>query len=173
MLVLPKFDSTGKEISQLALGEARLIPESTEPVPIANQTFFTLGNEVRLAGYRLDGGAPHSPSRPIELTLYWQSVTEPSADYTVFIHLLDAEKQVVASWDAPPIDGDYPTHLWSSGEIVEDVHHLSLPPDLSPGDYQLVVGLYQLDTLQRLPVLDAQGQKLRDDAIPLLALPLR
>jgi hypothetical protein len=48
-----------------------------------------------------------------------------------------------------------------------------LPPDLPPGDYQLMLGLYQPDTLQRLPVHDAQMQRLPDNAIPLLTFAVR
>jgi 4-amino-4-deoxy-L-arabinose transferase-like glycosyltransferase len=181
MFVVPKLDQAGNEIGQLTLGEAKLISSSPRPIAIpsspegklAGETYFTLGNEVRLVGYSLSEAGPYLPGSSIELTLYWQPLTNVSADYTVFIHLLDEEGQVIAGWDAPPANGDYPTHLWSAEEMVEDTHPLTLPPDLLPGDYQLVVGLYQLDTLQRLPVFNAEGQRTRDDAIPLLTWPMR
>lgn len=173
MFVLPKFDAAGNEISQLALGEAKLISDSAEPIAITYETNFTLGNEIQLLGYSLSETAPYPPGSLANLTLHWGALAKPSVDYTVFIHLLDEESQVVASWDAPPVGGDYPTHLWSTGEIVEDTHHLNLPSDLPSGDYQLLVGLYQLDTLQRLPAFDAQSQRVHDDTIPLLTLPVR
>jgi hypothetical protein len=173
MFVLPKFDAAGNEISQLALGEARLISDSAEPVAVTHGTNFTLGNEIQLLGYSLSETAPYPPGSIANLTLYWQALAKPPVDYTVFIHLLDEESQVVASWDAPPVSGDYPTHLWSIEEIVEDTHHLNLPGELPSGDYQLLVGLYQLETLQRLPAFDAQSQRVRNDTIPLLTLPVR
>jgi hypothetical protein len=42
-----------------------------------------------------------------------------------------------------------------------------LPADLPPGDYQVIVGLYSLETQARLPVLDAQGRPVADNQITL------
>jgi hypothetical protein len=107
------------------------------------------------------------------VTIYWLSLTTPATDYTVFVHLLDKSGQVAAGWDTPPVNGNYPTHLWSKDEIVEDHHHLTLPPDLASNDYRLVIGLYQIETLQRLAVLDSSGSRVPNDAIPLLVVPVR
>jgi hypothetical protein len=117
---------------------------------------------------RLSAG-PGGP-QTINLTLYWRCNTPTPDNLTVLAHLIDAEGRPVAQIDQPPVNGDYPTRAWSAGEMVEDAHLLNLPSDLSPGDYRLVVGLYQGDTLRRLSAFDAQGQRLRDDVVPLLTL---
>lgn len=170
MFVLPKLDQAGSEMGQLALGEATLIASQSTPVAVPNRTRFMLGNEIELIGYSLSGTAPYPPGRSLDLTFYWQPLTSPAVDYTVFVHLLDETGQVVAGWDAPPMNGDYPTHLWSADEVVDDTHHLTLPSHLPSGDYQLIAGLYQLDTLGRLPVYDAGGRAIPNNAIPLLTL---
>lgn len=41
---------------------------------------------------------------------------------------------------------------------------LALPADAPPGEYQIEVGLYLLETMARLPATDAAGQPLPDDA---------
>jgi hypothetical protein len=83
-----------------------------------------------------------------QLTLYWQAETAPRADYTVFVHLLDAAGQVVAQADAPPAAGRYPTSLWDSDEIIIDERTL---PAVPSGPHTLAIGLYRPDTGERLP----------------------
>jgi hypothetical protein len=167
MFVLPKRDQAGNEVGQLALGEAKLLASGPSAVDVPNSLRFNLGSEIELVGYALAGPDGYTPGSVLMLTCYWRAVASPSADYTVFVHLLDQAGQVVAGWDAPPVHGNYPTHLWAAQEVVEDVHEVTLPPDLQPGDYQLVVGLYRLDTLQRLPAVDPAGQPAAHDAVPL------
>ncbi len=173
MFVLSKLDESGNQVGQLTLGEAKLAASPSVPPDIATKTDFTLGNEIRLIGYTLSGTAPYSPGNSLDVIIYWLSLTRPSADYTVFIHLLNQSGQVAAGWDTPPVNDDYPTHLWAKDELVEDIHRLTLPPDLAPDDYRLMIGLYQLETLQRLPVLDSSGSRVPNDAIPLLVVPVR
>jgi hypothetical protein len=87
-------------------------------------------------------------------------------DYVVFVHLLAGEDTPVAQADGPPVGGDYPTSLWSSGERIADQHVLNVE-DLPSGSYGLQVGMYLLETGQRLPVTDPSGERLVSNAIPL------
>jgi hypothetical protein len=74
---------------------------------------------------------------------------------------LDADGEIIAQFDAPPLDGLYPTAAWLSGEIILDSHILTLPESTKV----LAVGLYDPASLMRLPVSDASGERLSDDAI--------
>ncbi|MAT95717.1 MAG: hypothetical protein CL608_01010 [Anaerolineaceae bacterium] len=87
---------------------------------------------------------------PLDVTLFWQVETAVSQDYTVFMHLLTPEGEFVAGQDGQPLDGLYPTSFWGGGEMVVDGR--SWFADVSPGEYQLQMGLYLLETGQRLPV---------------------
>ena len=51
---------------------------------------------------------------------------------------------------------------------VADPHVLVLPPDLPPGSYRLVVGLYQPEDGVRMPISNYQGEPL-PDAVLLLS----
>jgi hypothetical protein len=85
----------------------------------------------------------------LKLTFYWQALRQPDADYTVFVHVRDDAGNVIAQKDQPLLGGAYPTSLWDAGEIIKD--EISLPLDgVAPGRYQIVVGLYDLDTGERL-----------------------
>ncbi len=90
----------------------------------------------------------------------WQAETTVREDYTVFVHLLDANGQLVAQVDRTPIvDGQsYPTSLWVAGEIIqEDPLMLTVPTQAKAGQYQLTTGLYLPKTGQRLQTSDTQS----------------
>ncbi len=45
------------------------------------------------------------------------------------------------------------TTAWQPGQVVSDAHGLIIPPDLAPGDYRLIAGLYDVDNpSNRLPI---------------------
>jgi hypothetical protein len=48
----------------------------------------------------------------------------------------------------------YPTSLWSPGSLFRNTFSIHLKDDLSPGDYQLLVGLY--DGPNRLALADGR-----------------
>ena len=55
-----------------------------------------------------------------------------------------------AQADGPPLDGWYPTSWWAAGEWVSDEHLFAIPTGTPPGTYQLVTGLYDPLSGQRL-----------------------
>ncbi len=148
------------------------VPLSTHPDTNIN---VTLGDSIQLIGYTLQSPTAQSPNppisttppnsiNPIQLTLFWQSLTPLSTDYTIFLHLRDSQENTVAQKDSQPFDGAYPTSRWQPNETIIDPFTWPLPPDLPPGTYTLYTGLYQLDTRQRLPITnDTTGE----NAIPL------
>jgi hypothetical protein len=126
---------------------------SPEPQVKLNQT---LGGQISLLGYDVeqpDHNCHLSTTAGCNLLikLYWRADVIPSADYTTFLHLRDAANQNVAQKDSPPAGGRYPTGLWDPGEIIVDEIDLPLT-DVPPGRYTPVVGLYDLNSGQRLPV---------------------
>ncbi len=158
-----RMDSSGDAV---ALGPWRVVDSGSVPPP-SHPVNYQLGPAIRLLGYdieqRREGG-----EEALELMLYWQADETPEADYTVFIHLLDGEGQLVGQADGPPLGGEYPTSWWLPGQVVLDQHIVRL--GVEGGSLQVQTGLYDLSTLLRLPVYDAEGQRLPDDAIPLVRL---
>lgn len=82
----------------------------------------------------------------------WTTQTRPTADYTIFTHLVGADNQPVAQHDQPPLNGFFPTHFWRPGYLIDDRLTLTIPTATPRGDYQLVIGLYDSITLTRLPI---------------------
>ncbi len=104
------------------------------------------------------------PGETLLLTLYWQAQRDIPEDLTVFVQLLDPDRNLVAQNDGLTDNGFLPTTLWSADRIVPDQRNLDLPRDLQPGIYHLVAGLYRFDDLARLPVFTPAGQS-PDDQI--------
>ncbi len=98
----------------------------------------------------------------VTLTLFWQAQARMSKDYTLFVHLLDAQGNIRCQFDAMPRAGAYPTSVWDAGELVRDQLALALPGDLATGDYDLELGWYELSSLTRLDVVDVTGKRLGD-----------
>lgn len=94
-----------------------------------------------------------APGETLDLVLHWQLLTRPLRPYTFFAHLLNAEGQVVAGYDA----NDYATAFWrpDGGERLLSYMPLAVPPDAPPGAYQLEIGVYNQPSGERLPVLEA------------------
>ncbi|MBN1178846.1 MAG: glycosyltransferase family 39 protein [Anaerolineae bacterium] len=133
------------------------VPQTAQPV------FYRLGDSLALVGVHLS--PPGAAGEIVELVLYWQTETLVDRSYTVFAQLIGPDGQVAAQDDSPPQAGYHPTDHWLPGEVVPDPHHLALPAGAPSGDYRILVGLYDLETMDRLPVTDAAGNPLPNDAI--------
>jgi hypothetical protein len=130
------------------------VPLPTQPDTLVEAT---LDNAIELAGYTLQISRTSQPI--LTVTLFWQPLTPLTADYTVFLHLRNSDGATVAQQDGLSLAGAYPTSRWQPGEMVIDPFTLVLPADLPAGRYTLWAGLYQLETLERLPVAnDASGE---------------
>jgi hypothetical protein len=95
----------------------------------------------------------------LSLVLYWQALRVLPYDYTVFVHLRDEAGRTVAQADHQPLAPIYPPTLWPVGQTVRATGTPILLPDTLAGTYNLWVGVYRLDTLERLPVVgDSSGE---------------
>jgi hypothetical protein len=107
------------------------------------------------------------------LLLFWSRVEEVSAaQYTVFVHLRDDAGNNLAQIDVPPWSGLFPPRLWPAVAPVTDRIDLALPPNLPPGSYRLVLGMYDATTMSRFP-LTVDGQRQGGDELILATISVR
>lgn len=141
-------DETSVSLRPVKVGRtpAGLTQEVADPQYVLNQPFGE-GPQIYLIGYDLEPAAGE-----LKLGLYWRCETPPAVDYTTFAHVRNAAGDIVAQQDRPPLAGAYPTGLWDPGEIIADTMNIPLPAELAPGPYRLVVGMYDVETGQRLAV---------------------
>ncbi len=171
---LPVFDAQGNQAgNQLILGPIKVHgrppaqasegPDSNPTVP-EYQLPASFTDQINLLGYSLSDDHL-APGESLDLTLFWSPRGRPSDDYTVFVHLLDDQGQLQGQADSPPGPGKYPTSVWDAGELIADLHTMSLAPDLPPGEYKIAIGLYDPESGQRVQVVDENGKITADHVI--------
>ncbi|MBI5302824.1 MAG: glycosyltransferase family 39 protein [Chloroflexi bacterium] len=146
--------------NRVIVGALKIAPRVATTFAPSHAQRADFNGVIALTGFDLPRVA--SAGAPIEIALYWQAISEMERDYTVFVHLLDANGNIIAQADHQPQSGAYPTSIWDAGEAVRDPFALALPSELSPGKYTLRVGWYDLQTGARLRLRDTN-----DDALVL------
>jgi hypothetical protein len=122
-----------------------------------------LGKEATLLGAEVEPATAVQRGTTMKIHLDWQAMRAIHIDYTTFVHLLGPDGTLVAQQDKQPLDGFFPTSRWLPGQTVADTYQLALPVDAPLGQYTLQVGLYNLASGQRLPVL--RGGKAVGDSV--------
>jgi 4-amino-4-deoxy-L-arabinose transferase-like glycosyltransferase len=153
------FDEQPGDVTSVTIGPVKignpssdvvLSPKALDPeIPLS----IDLGEPptIKLLGYDLT-----ETDSQLQLDLYWESLAQMPVDWSVFVHVRDEAGETVAQKDGPAGAGTYPTSLWAEGEIVADEFIISLPDELSMGNYSLAIGLYQLETGERLRVYNQE-----------------
>lgn len=139
-------------------------PEDPAPNGPVYEVDYQLGDHIRLEKIRLSDTLIHT-GQPFTVVLHWNSDGQISDEYVTFVHLLDENGQLVAQQDNVPLVGVRPTTTWNENEQLEDAYFMQIPATLAPGLYTLSVGMYQAQTIERLPVYDESGNRQQDDRV--------
>ena len=150
------------------VGTIRVQRPPFDPGLIEHRRWARLGEEIALLGYSLSE-TQVQPGDRVALTLFWRALSPIGVDYTVFTHVLGPQG-VITQADGYPCGGAYPTSQWAKDQVVEDRYSWTIPQDLAPGEYPIEVGMYLLDTGERLPVFNQQGERLEEDRVLLGSL---
>jgi hypothetical protein len=138
--------------------------------PPQKSTPATFADTVRLAGYDLDPGLA-APGATVSVALNWQPLRRMPDDLTTFVHVVNADGEVIGQSDHKPGGDYYPTGLWKPGELLRDEHTLALGPDLGRPPYRLEAGLYRtqasgLEHLGQPQMIGSLGIARSSDAVP-------
>ena len=106
-----------------------------------------------------DYGEPRAGDT-LHLVINWQATRPFDRDLKMFVHLLDPSERLVSQADPlagagadPDTPGsDYPTSRWDPGRLIVTDLPIAIPLDAPPGPYHIALGLYDGQTLERLPV---------------------
>ena len=122
-----------------------------------HETDVRFGDHIRLTGYDQSSDTAR-PGDDVDLTFYWNATTTPEDNYSLFVHLVpEDEYTVLAQADGSPAVPERLTLSWNdpSETLISPPFTLTIPPDLAPGDYRVIIGLYNFSTGVRLPVADS------------------
>lgn len=89
----------------------------------------------------------------IVLEAHWRVRDVPGRPLSLLAHLLGPEGTGVIVGDGL----GFPIEQWLPGDVLVQRHVLALPAEAPPGAYTLHTGGYWLDTLERWPITDADG----------------
>jgi hypothetical protein len=124
---------------------------------------FSYAGKIRLAGYKLHADLVR-PAETLPLTLYWEILEPVETNYSVFVHLLGRQRQVIGQLDTYPGGGKWPTTLLKPGDILADYYEVPIRPQAeqkhAPTRLLVAAGIYDLHEPGRpgKPVTNAAGQ---------------
>jgi hypothetical protein len=130
------------------------VGQSTNPPRLTRARF---SDQVELYGYELPRW-PVSVEGKVNLVLHWRALGPTDRSYTVFTHVIDDSERIWGQVDSVPVQGASPTTGWRQGEFVRDEYFIPLDPETPAGEYWVAVGLYSLETMERLSVVNRRGE---------------
>jgi hypothetical protein len=125
---------------------------------------MTVGDFARLIG--VDAPDTLAPGDAFGVTLYMQVTVTADRDYTAFVHFIGADGEIWAQSDSWPERGAAPTTSWVAGQVIADMHTLTLSTAAPAGDYTVFVGLYDAERGSRVPLYNATGAPIPDGRAP-------
>jgi len=141
---------------RLRLSEAGFIQQSTQPEAERPEAIFGEQVGVRLVGYQV-------AADELRVELAWTTPVPVHQELAALVHLYNSQGALIAQHDGYPLLGLYPPWIPQQGQIVYDVRHITLPPDLPAGHYTVGVGLYDLETGQRVTARSPSGARFEND----------
>ena len=143
------------------------LPVKLAEIPLGQAISRATGLALREAGGRFGlspdasvevrAWLPRDPvpgGRELDLWLQWQGETGLLGRYVPFVHLRQAGENRSQN-DGPP---RYFLSLTVDASPLADWRQLTLPAQPGPGPWQVVLGLYDPASGERLPLLDPAGQ---------------
>ncbi len=121
--------------ASVKLGPLAVAPRPRD-VPGLNALDARFAGGISLVGWKAS-----TSGSTLNVVLLWRADRAPTGTYTVFVHLIGTNGQIVAQNDSEPRRGAFPTSTWNPGDQVPDRHGLSLR-GVKDGAYSLRIGLY-------------------------------
>src|SRR5450759_137846 len=84
-----------------------------------------LENAVDVIGYDLPGGRALLPGKELPLTIYFAAEHTIPEDYTLFVHLIDEDNNLLYQFDGVPFAGRHPPRQWKPGQLFADSYLLT------------------------------------------------
>jgi hypothetical protein len=150
----PAWDTYREQIATSAWTSPVLAPSDSDPLtPVPLPADF--GGQLAFLGYELLSEELAAGTEVVLITA-WQAEGKPEPPLSIFVHLLDPQGRIAGQFDGLGID---PNGL-RPGDVLLHVHRFTVAPDAPPGRYWLQVGLYNPETLVRLPLAGQDSDRL-------------
>jgi hypothetical protein len=152
-----------------AVYNAGMAPDSfVRELEIGHPATFYFGQQIEFLGHDLEK-QQYEPGETVELTLYWRARETIDRRYRAFVHV--ETDRIWGQHDDDPACR-LPVTEWRPGQLTSGQFRITLDPATPPGDYPLIIGLYDPESNTRLPAFDAEGQEV-GDSVTLARLTVR
>ena len=82
------------------------------------------------------------PGEQFKLTHYWKC-NKDLAGWKMFVHLNGPEKRGFINADHGPIGGRHPVARWKPGQVIRDIHEVTLPNNWKDDKVMILAGLWK------------------------------
>lgn len=141
------------------------MPDRSVPMEGADFVGTRFGDVLTLEGYSIIPGQIVEAGQEVVVLSRWHIERIPEAEITLFTHVLDANRNVIAQQDLLSA----PSWGWIVGDSFIQIHRFTLPEGMESGSVQVEIGAYSQPDIIRLPVMDSQGLPL-GDSLPITSL---
>jgi hypothetical protein len=118
------------------------------------------GDCCELVGY-VPPDQPVYPGERAPLTLVWRASETVDQAYSLFVHAVTADGQLVGQLDTYHGGGMYPTSQWHPGEMVADTVYVPISRRAEgPALIRFNVGLHDAHDSERVPAFSLEGEEL-------------
>ena len=132
--------------------EYRRIPEDLELI-------MTMVGNITFESWELSEFIVQ-PCASIELDSWWQTAEVLPTNYSMTFVLADENGNGIVNSDGSP--ADILTQLWITNRPYLDERTLMIPCDLESGSYPLLLGWYDIDTIELLEMTDMNGNPINN-----------
>jgi len=113
-----------------------------------------------------------SPNEAVQLTVYWQALTDIPLNYYSRVRLRNASNNVIEYLGELQPIGTVPTRRWERNKFVSDTHVITIPEAFNAGDYIITLDAFpcqkNCDFDNPLTFFDVDGNSVgRELTIPL------
>jgi hypothetical protein len=161
---LTAHDGAGKPLGgEVLLAQVRILDDAA-PSPTANSSATALAEWDN--GIAMTSANMREEPDAVTLQTTWQAQSLINGDYTLFVHLLDAEGKLIAQQDQQPQGGLLPTSVWQAGELINEAIVVNVPADKAGQWTTALIGLYDPASGQRPKRMSGSAES-EDDTVVL------
>lgn len=137
-------------------GMSRILPTTPTAPPFRSNT--VLGDALRVRGYSILSGAARA-GQQVTLAVQYVPLKKLSRNYTTSLQLFDTNNEKIAQGnDHVPGAEEYPSSEWRVNQVVQDQFEIELAPNLRPGNYRIMLRMYDPSSGDELGELTQVGQ---------------
>ncbi|MEL6150822.1 MAG: hypothetical protein AAFR56_14440, partial [Chloroflexota bacterium] len=124
-------------------------------MPAEPEPMFRYGDAITLQSWTLEGSVTLNACDRVFIESWWLADGAIDLNYNMQVVMVDSNGGEVTDANAPL--SRTPTQLWDPNLFAVDVRPLTVPCDTPPGEYPLIMGVYDPESLAPLAVTDSAG----------------